>query len=56
MKKYLIAATADIGPAMGSSAAKSADARCGVQGTFAVSGINAETPREIGSNYKESKP
>ena len=26
--------------------AKSADARCGVQGTFAVSGISTETPTE----------
>jgi hypothetical protein len=37
-------ATARIGPtAMESSAAKSAGARCGVQGTFAVDGI--ETPK-----------
>ena len=35
-------ATAGIGPAMELSAAKSAGARCGAQGTFAVSGI--ETP------------
>ena len=35
-------ATTGIGPAMESSAAKSAGARCGVQGTFAVGGI--ETP------------
>ena len=37
-------ATAGIGPAMELSAAKSAGARCGAQGTFAVSGI--ETPIE----------
>ena len=35
-------ATAGIGPVMELSAAKSAGARCGAQGTFAVSGI--ETP------------
>ena len=35
-------ATTGIGPAMESSAAKSAGARCGAQGTFAVGGI--ETP------------